>query len=156
MAYWGDTISSFSIENRILARMDLILIRLCNYSLETTLDFVNAEFAKKESESKYYKDLLKAVLPSNIHLNKIIKSFPDIESRVFYPVDDVCTISIPLSLKEMKDEGILDLMKKPLLPKNIYLDTKAIADEKDGLLEAAKMPVITKNKKKKKKMRKEL
>ncbi|KAG1143196.1 hypothetical protein G6F37_007580 [Rhizopus arrhizus] len=74
MAHWGDTISSFSIENGTLTKMDLRLINLCTDSLKEALDVGNAEFAKKDSESKYYKDLLKAVLSSKIHLNELLKS----------------------------------------------------------------------------------
>jgi hypothetical protein len=73
MAHWGDTISYFSIENGTLTKMDLRLINLCADSLKEALDVGNAEFAKKESESKYYKDLLKAVLSSKIHLNELLK-----------------------------------------------------------------------------------
>ncbi|KAG1081726.1 hypothetical protein G6F61_008864 [Rhizopus arrhizus] len=56
--------------------MDLRLINLCADSLKEALDVGNSEFAKKESESKYYKDLLKAVLSSKIHLNELLKNFP--------------------------------------------------------------------------------
>ncbi|KAI8047301.1 uncharacterized protein B0P05DRAFT_592726 [Gilbertella persicaria] len=130
MAHWGDTISSFSIKNGTLARMDLRLINLSDDSHKEALDVGNAEFAKKETESKYYKDLLKAVISSKIHLNELVENFPGItqekvknlqmplcvvtsttcyvyglylESRNLYILKDVCSMSIPLSLKEMKE-----------------------------------------------------
>ncbi|KAI7889441.1 uncharacterized protein EV154DRAFT_408358, partial [Mucor mucedo] len=78
----------------------------------------NAEFAKKETDSKYYKDLLKAVISSKIHLNELIKDFPgmnqekiknlqmplcvvagttcyvyglNLESRNLYVIKDICS-----------------------------------------------------------------
>ncbi|CAO3658323.1 unnamed protein product [Rhizopus stolonifer] len=154
-----------------------------NDNLKEALDVGNAEFAKKESESKYYKDLLKAVLSSKIHLDELIKDFPGItqerakelkmplcvvvgttcyvfalylESRNFYLIEDVCRMSIPLSLKEMKEGGISDLLKKLLILKNLCLNTKAMVDEKNGLLQAAKILVIMKNKKSRKSQKKKL
>ncbi|KAG2202738.1 hypothetical protein INT47_004762 [Mucor saturninus] len=76
MAHWGDTISSYSVENGLHARMDLRLIVQLDDSFKEVLDVGNAEFAKKETDSKYYKDLLKAVISSKIHLNELVKDFP--------------------------------------------------------------------------------
>ncbi|KAI8882640.1 hypothetical protein K501DRAFT_186356, partial [Backusella circina FSU 941] len=139
IAHWGDTISSYSIENGTLAKMDLRLIILSDDSLKEALDVGNAEFAKKETDSKYYKYLLKAVISSKIHLNELVKDFPGmtqekvknlqtplcvvtgttcyayglyLESRNLYIIKDVCSMSIPLSLKEIKEEGISKLLKE--------------------------------------------
>lgn len=169
MAHWGDTISSFSIGNGILAKKDS---RLINIS-EEALDVVNADFAKKETESKYYEDLSKAVISSNIYLNERVKNFPginqekiksihrplwviagtawyihslDLESRNFYIFEDFFSTFIPLSLKEIKEGGISKQLKSLSVLKNICLNTKAIADAKQDVLKAERIPVIMKNK----------
>ncbi|KAI9358473.1 hypothetical protein BD770DRAFT_300039, partial [Pilaira anomala] len=73
MAHWGDTISSFSMELGMHPRMDLRLINLSVEDLKEALDIGNAEFSRAETETKYYKDLLKLVISSKIHLNELVK-----------------------------------------------------------------------------------
>lgn len=64
-----------------------------------------------------------------------------------YILEDICSMSIPLSLKEIKEGGIFNLLKNLFILKNHCLYTKAMINEKDGLLKAAEIPVIAKNKK---------
>lgn len=61
MAHWGDTFSSYSIDHGSFARMNLRLLNITDGGLKYELDLGNAEFAWKKTETKYYKDLLKAV-----------------------------------------------------------------------------------------------
>lgn len=50
----------------------------------------------------------------------------------------------------MKEGGISELLKNLFILKKFCLNTKAMIVEKDGLLKAAKIPVIAKNKKSRK------
>ncbi|EIE86291.1 hypothetical protein RO3G_11002 [Rhizopus delemar RA 99-880] len=90
----------------------------------------NTEFAKKESESKYYKDLLKAVPSSKIHINELLKNFPDMSQEI------VKELKMPLCVVTGTTCYVYDLYLESL---NFYLvedacNTKAMVDEKDGLL----------------------
>ncbi|KAI9358471.1 hypothetical protein BD770DRAFT_387377 [Pilaira anomala] len=174
MAHWGDTISSFSMELGMHPRMDLRLINLSVEDLKEALDIGNAEFSRAETETKYYKDLLKLVISSKIHLNELVKDFPGLTSekiknvkmplcvvagtqfyvyslslvsKHLYVIQDVCDMSIPSSLKELKEDGILNLMKSLLLFKDTCLVVKEVADQRADIINANKIPKIGKNKK---------
>lgn len=65
--------------------MDLRLINISEDSLKESLDVGNAEFAKKETESKNdYKDLLKAAISLKIHLNELIRNEPRKNQKYAY------------------------------------------------------------------------
>lgn len=69
--HWGDTVSAKTLAVGANMKMDLRLINA--FSSAESTDVATADFVKSESEAKFYRDLLKVVLSSKIHLNGIIK-----------------------------------------------------------------------------------
>ena len=116
-------------------KMDLRIIS-CLDNEKMTPNFATGEVAKDIWMSKFYKDKLKTVLSSKMDLNQFIESFPksykntlpayipfiimaDLEASVYvlylgsnglYIINEVTTISLPRTLFEVKQGGILSVV----------------------------------------------
>lgn len=130
--HWGDTVpENIKAENKII-KMDLRIINSLGDE-KSKSDIATAEIAKNITPSKFYKDKLKTMLSSKADINEIISSLSkvndstvsiyvpfiiiaELEATVcalhlggngLYVINEVTTISLPTTLLEVKNGGIL-------------------------------------------------
>ncbi|KAG0740990.1 hypothetical protein G6F35_003293 [Rhizopus arrhizus] len=152
--HWGDTVA----ENvRAMARSIKLDLRLMmNMDYEKGIpDLGSSELAKDIHRSKFYRDKLKTVLSSKIDLNQMIESFPNsyggappihipfiimnqLEATMYslqlahnglYVLNEVTTISLPITLIEVKDGGIERMVERLNLVKKLVMDVKHVNEE---------------------------
>ncbi|KAI9252217.1 hypothetical protein EDC94DRAFT_621199 [Helicostylum pulchrum] len=163
--HWGDTVpENIKAENKII-KMDLRIINSLG-DKKSKSNIATAEITKNITPSKFYRDKLKTVLSSKADINEIISSLSkvndstvsiyvpfiiiaELEATVcalhlggngLYVINEVTTISLPTTLLEVKNGGILTAVN------NLYILKKLVVESNDIIKNIAELETVKKRK----------